>query len=63
MDDRAGHPNVPAGDGGDAEAFRRHKQEQIRLGLKLTPAERLRWLEDTVEEMRELQRQARSSRP
>ncbi len=27
-------------------------QHQIRIGLAMTPAERLRWLEDTVEELR-----------
>ncbi len=43
----------------ESEDFARHKREQIRLGLRLTPAERLRWLEETMEEMRELQRLAR----
>jgi hypothetical protein len=31
------------------EADRRH---QVRVGLEMTPAERLRWLEETVEELR-----------
>jgi hypothetical protein len=44
----------------DFEGTRRH---HIRLGLQMTPAERLRWLEDTVEEMRLLQGLARKSRP
>jgi hypothetical protein len=43
----------------DFEGTRRH---HIRLGLQMTPAERLRWLEDTVEEMRQLQGLARNSR-
>lgn len=43
----------------DFEGTRRH---HIRLGLQMTPAERLRWLEDTVEEMRLLQGLARKSR-
>ncbi len=40
----------------DFEGTRRH---HIRLGLRLTPAERLRWLEETVDEMRRLQGLAR----
>ncbi len=28
------------------------RQHLIRIGLDMTPAERLRWLEDTVEELR-----------
>lgn len=43
----------------DFEGTRRH---HIRLGLQMTPAERLRWLEDTVEEMRQLEGLARKSR-
>ena len=27
-------------------------EHQMRIGLSMTPAERLRWLEDTVEELR-----------
>jgi hypothetical protein len=44
----------------DFEGTRRH---HIRLGLQMTPAERLRWLEETVAEMRQLQGLARKSRP
>ena len=36
----------------DFEGTRRH---HIRSGLRLTPVERLRWLEETVDEMRRLQ--------
>lgn len=36
----------------DFDGTRRH---HIRQGLSLTPAERLRWLEETVDEMRRLQ--------
>ncbi len=43
----------------DFEGARRH---HLRLGLKMTPAERLRWLEETVEEMRQLQGLARRGR-
>ena len=43
----------------DFEGARRH---HIRQGLRLTPAERLRWLEETVAEMRQLQGLARKER-
>ncbi len=43
----------------DFEGTRRH---HLRLGLQMTPAERLRWLEETVEEMRRLQGLARRGR-
>lgn len=43
----------------DFEGTRRH---HIRSGLKLTPVERLRWLEETVDEMRKLQGLARKAR-
>jgi hypothetical protein len=38
-------------------------RHHIRRGLQLTPAERLRWLEETVDEMRRLQGLARFGRP
>ena len=43
----------------DFEGTRRH---HLRLGLRMTSAERLRWLEDTVDEMRQLQALARKGR-
>ena len=43
----------------DFEGARRH---HLRRGLQMTPAERLRWLEETVEEMRQLQGLARRGR-
>jgi hypothetical protein len=43
----------------DFDGTRRH---HIRTGLRLTPAERLRWLEETVDEMRQLQGLARQGR-
>lgn len=46
--------------GWDFEGTRR---QNLRLGLKMSPAERLRWLEETVEEMRSLQGLARLGRP
>jgi hypothetical protein len=46
-------------DSWDFEGTRRH---HIRLGLRLTPTERLRWLEETVDEMRRLQGLARHGR-
>jgi hypothetical protein len=44
----------------DFAGTRRH---HIRRGLRLTPAERLRWLEETVDEMRRFQGLARLGRP
>lgn len=46
--------------GWDFEGTRR---QHLRLGLKMSPAERLCWLEETVEEMRSLQGLARLGRP
>jgi hypothetical protein len=45
--------------GWDFAGTRRHHFQQ---GLQMTPIERLRWLEDTVEEMRRLQGLARHGR-
>ncbi len=42
------------------------RQHQIRIALDMTPAERLRWLEDTVEELQPwvgLARKRGESRP
>jgi hypothetical protein len=36
-------------------AFAAHKREQARRALAMTPSERLRWLEITVRELRNLQ--------
>lgn len=47
---------APKEDRWDFEGARRH---HIRSGLRLTPAERLHWLEETVDEMRRLQGLAR----
>jgi hypothetical protein len=44
----------------DFEGTRRH---HLKQGLRLTPEERLRWLEETVEEMRALQGLAKKGRP
>ncbi len=53
--------DVPAAPSGNPD-----REHQIRIGLSMTPAERLRWLEDTVEELRPwvgLARQGRGSGP
>lgn len=42
--------------------FEGTRRQHIRLGLQMTPAERLRWLEETVDEMRHLQELARQER-
>jgi hypothetical protein len=55
------------GSDGDDEGFDRgfdgHWRRQVVAGLALTPAQRLRWLEDTLEEMRKLLGRARSTDP
>ena len=38
-----------------------HRRAQARMGLRLTPAERLRWLEETMDAMRRWQGRARQS--
>jgi hypothetical protein len=40
-----------------------HRRRQVRLGLALTPAQRLRWLEQTMEELRPLVGRARLVKP
>jgi hypothetical protein len=39
--------------------FDGHRRRQARLGLQLSPAERLRWLEETMDELRRLLGRAR----
>jgi hypothetical protein len=43
--------------------FEGTRLRQIRLGLAMTHTERLRWLETTMAELRELQGKARSKKP
>ncbi|MCZ7626087.1 MAG: hypothetical protein C3F12_12445 [Candidatus Methylomirabilota bacterium] len=43
--------------------FEGHRRRQVRLGLQLSPAERLRWLEQSMEELRKLVGRARHGRP
>lgn len=43
--------------------FEGTRRQHLLRGLRMTPAERLRWLEETVEEMRQLQGLARFGRP
>jgi len=37
-----------------------HRRAQAMMGLRLTPAERLRWLEETMETLRRWQGRART---
>ena len=39
-----------------------HRRRQARIGLALTPVQRLRWLEQTMEEMQRLLGRARTVR-
>jgi hypothetical protein len=43
--------------------FEGHRRRQAKLGLGLSPAERLRWLEESMEELRKLVGRARQGRP
>ena len=53
--------------GSDEAGFPRgydgHRREQTRMGLRLTPAQRLRWLEETMDSLRRWQGLARPARP
>ena len=53
----------PDGAGDFDGGFEGHRRRQARLGLDLSPAERLRWLEETMEELRDLVGRARRGRP
>jgi hypothetical protein len=50
-------------DTGFDRGFDGHARRQARMGLRLTPAERLRWLERTMEELRRLVGRAKQGRP
>jgi hypothetical protein len=58
---------TPASGQEDAGEFDRgfegHRRRQVRLGLQLSPTERLRWLEGTMDELRRLLGRARRGRP
>jgi hypothetical protein len=56
----SGRPD-PKGDGFD-HGWDGHRRRQARIGLALTPLQRLRWLEQTMEEMRRLLGRARAAR-
>jgi hypothetical protein len=43
--------------------YEEHRRRQARSGLSLTPAERLRWLERTMEELARILGRARDARP
>jgi hypothetical protein len=45
------------------DGFKGHRRRQARLGLLLTPAQRLRWLEETMEELRRYVGRAREGKP
>lgn len=65
---RVGRPgdveDIPAKQAEDLNwDFETHRRRQVRLGLGLSPAERLRWLEQSMEELRKLAGRARQGRP
>ena len=41
--------------------YEAHRRAQARMGLRLTPAERLRWLEETMRTLRRWQGRARGA--
>ena len=57
-----GEPRRPAEPDPRADAWKAHRRRQARVGLELTPAERLRWLEDALETLRRWQGRARGVR-
>ena len=59
----AGADIGPTAHAGFDRGFDGHWRRQVRLGLALTPAQRLRWLEQTMEELRPLVGRARLARP
>lgn len=59
----AGQSPGPENGGGFDRGFEGHTRRQACLGLTLTPAERLRWLEETMDELRPLVGRARQGRP
>ncbi len=56
------HPEGRESVGGFDAGFEGHRRRQARLGLTLTPVERLRWLEQTMEELRAWVGRARKGR-
>jgi hypothetical protein len=58
--DERGEPREAAG---FDRGFDGHWRRQVRRGLALTPAQRLRWLEQTMQELRPLVGRARRARP
>jgi hypothetical protein len=46
-----------------AQAWQRQRHEQARVGLRMTPAERLRWLEETMATLRRWCGRARQGQP
>lgn len=53
----------PQDDDGFDHGWEGHARRQAALGLELTPAERLRWLEETMATMRRWLGRAQQGRP
>jgi hypothetical protein len=60
--DAPSKPKTQAGRDEQVWDFAGTRRHHIRSGLRLTPSERLKWLEETVDEMRRLQGRARLGR-
>ena len=59
----AKRPNPNPSEGGFDRGFEGHRERQAALGLDLTPAERLRWLEEAMEELRRVVGRAHPGTP
>ena len=55
--------SAEVGDPQEPWTFAGSRSRGLRMGLEMTPAERLRWLEETVEEMLPWVGRARLGRP
>ena len=54
---------MPSHNSGFPQGFDGHRKEQATMGLRLTPAQRLRWLEETMTTLRRWQGRARAAAP
>lgn len=58
-----GRPRSRVADSGWDRGFEGHRRRQSGVGLRLTYSERLRWLEQTMEELRPMVGRARYGTP
>ena len=63
MNPEPNRPPPDREDDGFDHGWEGHERRQARLGLSLTPAQRLEWLVRTMREMRAIQGRAREGSP